>query len=177
MGDEGFLRTKDDLRRRGGARLAVVTVDAAPVVGGDERGRPRPPLGPRGRRGAADVGAPRHAWIASATRQSGRARGRTPRRGRVQLLSPRHQVAGETSPFSGRRNAFYGPDAPPACRLTESFRTARRDILRRLCVAFVYQLTGLAARQRDFSALRDEEAPLALRGRPAARIFLCAPRD
>ena len=177
MGDTVFFRTKDDLRRRGAARLAVVTVDAAPVVGGDERGRPRPPHGPRRRRGAADVGAPRHAWTASATRQSGRARGRTSRRGRVQLLSPRHQVAGETSPFSGRRNAFYGRDAPPGCRLTESFRTARRDILRRLCAAFVGKRAELTARQRDFIALREKEAPLARRGRSAARIFLCAPRD
>ena len=47
-------RTKDKIWRRRSVRLGVVTVEALDVVGDDERGSPRPPLGPRGRRSAVN---------------------------------------------------------------------------------------------------------------------------
>ena len=123
----GLRRTDGNLWHRRSVKLGVVTVEALDVVGDDEQGQPRPPLGPRGRRGAAGVGAPRHALTVSAARLSGRTRGRTSCRGPVRLLSSRHRVGCECAPLTGRHTAFYGHDATPDCPMTDTFGTAHRS--------------------------------------------------
>ena len=167
----GLQRTDGILWRRRSVRLGVVTVEALDVVGDDERGRPRPPLGPRGRRGVAGVGAPRHALAASSARLSGRARGRTSCRGPVRLLGPRRRVDREISALAGRQNVLYGHNATPGCRLINIFGKSPHHIVSRGMVPEWYFLGEPLRRLAFRRKLRFLDRPRSAARAAAAPVF------
>ena len=122
-GGGGLQRSDGDLWRRRAMRRAGVTVVGLRVVGGDERGRPRP-YGAFEPRGVADVDAPRRAAVTSAAQPRDSARGQTCFRGCVALWSALGRLLCE-KPAPATRTASTAP-----------FGLRRRDLTEQCCDIF-----------------------------------------